>query len=68
MSETAAMGITDPVMQQKKVYLHVPPDNDVRFVDLAEGVKDVEPGAPGEIIIKGPSVMKGYWNESRGNR
>lgn len=30
-----------------------------RLIDL-DG-NDVEPGKPGELIFKGPSVMKGYW-------
>jgi acyl-CoA synthetase (AMP-forming)/AMP-acid ligase II len=32
---------------------------DVRIVDA--GGADVEPGAPGEIWIKGPNVVPGYW-------
>lgn len=35
------------------------PSTDVRVVD-DEG-NDVEPGAPGELWIRGPQVMAGYW-------
>jgi long-chain acyl-CoA synthetase len=31
-----------------------------RIVDLADGVTDVESGQAGELVIKGPQVMKGY--------
>ncbi len=34
---------------------------DVRVVD--EDGADVEPGAIGEVIIRGAHVMKGYWNQ-----
>jgi long-chain acyl-CoA synthetase len=34
----------------------------VRLVDLQEGEKDVSKGQPGEIIMKGPLIMKEYWN------
>ncbi|MEQ8153269.1 MAG: long-chain fatty acid--CoA ligase [Smithellaceae bacterium] len=31
-----------------------------RIVDLENGIKDVPIGEPGELIVKGPQVMKGY--------
>ena len=33
-----------------------------RIVDLDDGVTDVPVGEPGELLIKGPQVMSGYWN------
>ena len=37
------------------------PGTDVRIVDLETGA-DLPPGGEGEVVIKGPQVMKGYWN------
>jgi len=36
------------------------PDTDVMIVD--ENGNEVEPGQEGELIMKGPQVMLGYWN------
>jgi len=38
------------------------PDTDCRIVDLVEGKTNVPVGEVGELLIKGPQVMKGYWN------
>ena len=37
------------------------PDTEVRIVSLDDGKTDMPVGKIGEIIIKGPQVMKGYW-------
>jgi long-chain acyl-CoA synthetase len=35
-----------------------------RIVDLEDGTKDMPPGKSGELIVKGPQVMKGYLNKA----
>ena len=38
------------------------PSTDARIVDVGTGAQELPVGEPGELIIKGPQVMKGYWN------
>ena len=37
------------------------PNTDVKVVDVETGKEEMKQGVPGEVIIKGPQVMKGYW-------
>lgn len=38
------------------------PDTDCKIVDLADGATEMAVGEEGELLIRGPQVMKGYWN------
>ncbi len=63
MSETTSLGVSNPVQGKKKpLSIGIPfPDVDIRLVD-PETLQDVPQGERGEIWIKGPTVMKEYWN------
>ena len=65
MSETTSLGTSNPILGLKKTgSIGIPfPDTDLRLVDLKEGKEDVPQGEPGEMIIKSPLIMKGYWEE-----
>jgi long-chain acyl-CoA synthetase len=39
------------------------PDTDARIVDLETGKKALGVGETGELMVKGPQVMKGYWHK-----
>jgi len=39
------------------------PETDARIVDMDDGKTDVPPGTEGELIIRGPQVMAGYWKK-----
>lgn len=39
------------------------PDTDCAIVNLDTGEKTLQPDEFGELIVRGPQVMKGYWNQ-----
>lgn len=60
LTETSPVATLNPFQRAKRASIGVPvPGTDVRLVDAA-GL-DVAPGAPGELLLRGPQVMKGYW-------
>jgi long-chain acyl-CoA synthetase len=63
LTETSPLTHANPIQRPKPGSIGIPlPDTDARIVDLATGA-DVAPGASGELLIRGPQVMKGYWNQ-----
>ena len=39
------------------------PDTDARIFDAETGEKTLKPGETGELAVKGPQIMKGYWKK-----
>jgi len=64
LSETIAHGgAVTPLHRYKPGFLGIPQINDIRIMDLETGTKELGPNEEGEITIKGPAVMQGYWNK-----
>ena len=38
------------------------PDTEARIVDRETGEEECGPGEIGELVVKGPQIMQGYWN------
>jgi long-chain acyl-CoA synthetase len=62
LTETSPLTHANPIHRAKPGCIGLPlPDTDARIVDL-DSRTDVAPGASGELLIRGPQVMRGYWN------
>lgn len=64
MSETTSLGIANPLLGlSKQGSIGIPfPMMDAKLVDIETGEKEVPQGEPGELLVKGPLVMKEYWD------
>lgn len=65
MSESSPTTHTNPPFLHRRIgSAGIPvPFTEARIVVVGDDLIDVPPGQSGELAIKGPQVMKGYWNE-----
>ena len=63
MTETSPTGTFTPAYGMRKAgSCGMPiPNIELKFESLTEPGKEAAPGEPGELCIRGPNVMKGYW-------
>lgn len=63
LTETSPLTHANPPEKARAGSIGIPlPDTDAKIVDLQTG-QDVPVGGEGELLIRGPQLMKGYWNK-----
>jgi long-chain acyl-CoA synthetase len=64
LTESSPVTHVNPFLGQRKIgSIGIPiPDTECKIVDVASGEEDIPLGERGELCIKGPQVMSGYWN------
>ena len=64
LSETSPIATGNPLYGKRKIgTIGLPvPETDIKLVDIDDPSKEVPAPGPGELCIKGPQVMQGYWN------
>lgn len=66
LSEASPVTHANPIFGRRKIgTIGLPwPDMEAMIVDIETGAKPMPLGETGELVVKGPQVMKGYWNKS----
>ncbi|HEX9776401.1 MAG TPA: long-chain fatty acid--CoA ligase [Actinomycetota bacterium] len=64
LSETAPITHMNPFSEARKIgTIGIPvPGTDCKLVDVEDPSKEIDLPGPGELCIRGPQVMSGYWN------
>src|SRR2546426_163347 len=63
LTEASPVTHCNPLNGIVKECIGIPfPDTDAKLVDPEDPSRTVGPGEAGELAVRGPQVMKGYWN------
>jgi long-chain acyl-CoA synthetase len=64
LTEASPVTHCNPIEHQRKIgSIGLPiPDTDCKIVDLETG-QELPPGSEGELCIRGPQIMQGYWQK-----
>jgi len=64
LTEASPLTHVNPIEGTRKIgSIGIPlPDTEAKIVDPESGEKEIPAGETGELLVKGPQVMKGYWN------
>ncbi len=67
LTEASPVTHANPLNGERKVgSIGIPlPSTEAVVVDLVRGRKEVEPGQIGELAVRGPQVMLGYWKDEK---
>ena len=70
LTEAGPATHANPLFGQRKVgTIGIPfPSTEARIVDLVRGKKEVKVGQIGELAVRGPQVMIGYWEDANATR
>jgi len=70
LTEASPVTHANPLNGNRKVgTIGVPlPSTEAAVIDLVRGRKEVEAGQIGELAVRGPQVMLGYWKNSKATR
>ncbi|RLK49646.1 long-chain-fatty-acid--CoA ligase [Microbacterium telephonicum] len=65
MTESSPIAIGNPMGPQRRAgTVGIPfPSTDIRVVDPDDPARDRAVGEPGELLLRGPQVFRGYWNQ-----
>ena len=69
LTEASPVTHCNPLNGVVKECIGIPfPDTDAKIVDADDPTRDLAQGEVGELAVRGPQVMKGYWNKPEETR